>query len=145
MTLVNRLAPCLVSLVVMLIASLLALDAWKEGEKFETWREIEAKVKKRWRHESDGESGGGGTAMTVVYNVQGKEYSVNLSPASSDLVVRIWVNPSNPQEATLGFREAFFLTCVLVAGTSAAALGLFGLLAFFPGLASRDHRYENSW
>ena len=83
--------------------------------------------------------------MTVAYNVKGRDYSLTLSPASSDLVVEIWVNPNNPGEASRGFRKPFFLTCVLTAVTSGVALGLLGLLAFYPGLASRDHRYENSW
>ncbi len=145
MTLVRRLGPCFVALMVMLCATLLAVDAWKEGVKFESWRKMQAKVMKRWSSDSRGDGTGGGTAMTVAYNVKGRNYSLTLSPASSDLVVEIWVNPNNPSEASRGFRKPFFLTCVLTAVTSGVALGLLGLLAFYPGLASRDHRYENSW
>ena len=145
MTLVRRLGPCFVALMVMLFAALLAVDGWKEGVKFESWRKMQAKVMKRWSSESRVDGTGRGTAMTVAYNVKGRDYSLTLSPASSDLVVEIWVNPNNPGEASRGFRKPFFLTCVLTAVTSGVALGLLGLLAFYPGLASRDHRYENSW
>ena len=145
MTLVRRLGPCFVALMVMLFAALLAVDGWKEGVKFESWRKMQAKVMKRWSSDSRVDGTGRGTAMTVAYNVKGRDYSLTLSPASSDLVVEIWVNPNNPGEASRGFRKPFFLTCVLTAVTSGVALGLLGLLAFYPGLASRDHRYENSW
>ena len=111
MTLVRRLGPFFVALIVILFAFLLAVDAWKAGLKFESWRKMQAKVTKRWTRESwsDGTGTGGGTAMTVAYNVEGKNYSLTLSPASSDLVVQIWVNPNNPSDPSRGFRKQFFL------------------------------------
>ncbi len=113
MTLVRRLGPFFVALIVMLFASLLAVDAWKAGLKFESYRKMQAKVTKRWSRESrsdgTGTGTGGGTAMTVAYNVEGKNYSLTLSPASSDLVVQLWVNPNNPSEPSRGFRKPFFL------------------------------------
>ncbi len=109
MTLVRRLGPFFVALIVMLFAFLLAVEAWKAGLKFESWRKMQAKVTKRWTRESWSDGTGGGTAMTVACNVEGKNYSLPLSPASSDLVVQIWVNPSNPSEPSRGFRKPFFL------------------------------------
>ncbi len=146
--LATRLAPACVAVMSLVAFTCLAMNQWEHGVTVESWRKVRARVVDRrqvTRRRADGAGNDRYTEIDVSYNINGTVHKATFGRLITDSTVEIYVNPKMPWQASLGFDRAWFLTYLLFAIASLIAALMLGTLAFNPHLASKDHRYENSW
>ena len=143
----KRLIPVGVSILSLIICTRFAMNIWQRGVTIESWRKVTARVVDRRRVKIPRADGGyvDSVEIDVEYNVNGNVHEKTFGQLITDSSLEIYVNPKNPLEASLGFERGLFLGYAIFAVVSFVAVILLAALAFFPHLASKDHRYENSW
>ncbi|MEC7681066.1 MAG: DUF3592 domain-containing protein [Planctomycetota bacterium] len=149
-TLLKRLMTVGGSLACLIFFSAGSNSIWRIGVKVESWDIVTADVvgrrmetTTRYHGETDHHA-----EIDVRYGFNGGVYRTTFVSPNQLLTgstVDIYVNPENPNQSSLGFERGLFLTYALAAIISLIAVVLLGILAFFPHLASKDHKYENGW
>lgn len=146
--LASRLAPVCVAIASLMAFTYLAMNKWRHGVTVESWTKVTARVIDRRQvkvSRADGTGDDYRIEIDVSYNINGTVHKKTFGRLITDSTIEIYVNPRMPWQASLGFDRAWFLTYVLFAIASLIAVLMLGTLAFYPHLASKDHRYENSW